>query len=95
MQMQGKCPGLRAQDSTRSVEAFLAGDKVAEHLGGPLAVLRMVARAVLVASSKTYTHLVVVLERYHGLLAHLLEGLGIEVGSVSNGCIFHCVIAAW
>ncbi len=73
------------------------GEQGLEATLGPLGVLRMMCRCLLVAGSKSFTHMVVALERYHGPLAVLVQQLGLEVrggagwggggGGVKQACL--------
>lgn len=50
-----------------------------ERLGGRLGVLRCWGRCLLVAGAKSYTHMVIALERYYGPLKNAVDEAGLEV----------------
>lgn len=50
-------------------------------LGGALGMVRCWARCLLVAGAKSYTHMVIALERYYGPLKNAVDAAGLEVGS--------------
>lgn len=61
----------------------LPPQSVEERLGGPLGMLRCWGRCLLVAGAKSYTHMVIALERYYGPLKNAVDAAGEEVGA---GC---------
>jgi nuclear cap-binding protein subunit 1 len=69
---------VRAKASPEEIEGWVVDKKAAAALGGDAGVLRMLARCLLVAGAKSYTHMVIALERYHGPLAALARGAGAE-----------------
>lgn len=58
---------------------------VEERLGGPLGMLRCWGRCLLVAGAKSYTHMVIALERYYGPLKNAVDAAGAEVGDGTLG----------
>jgi hypothetical protein len=58
---------------------------VEARLGGALGMLRCWGRCLLVAGSKSYTHMVIALERYYGPLKNAVDAAGAEVGGVEGG----------
>ena len=52
-----------------------------QRLGGSLGLLRCMARCLLVAGAKSYTHLVISLERYYGPLKNAVDAAGPEVSA--------------
>lgn len=56
-----------------------------ERLGGPLGMLRCWGRCLLVAGAKSYTHMVIALERYYGPLKNAVDAAGAEVGDGTPG----------
>lgn len=58
---------------------WIAAKDLEEQLGGKVGVLRMVVRGLLVAGSKSFTHMLIALERYDSLLTSLLEDAGERV----------------
>ncbi len=64
-----------------------------ERLGGTLGVLRCMARCLLVAGAKSYTHMVIALERYYGPLKNAVDAGGLEVRREEG--VVCVVVAAW
>lgn len=60
------------------MDAWVAENSLEEVLGGKLGVLRMLARCLLVAGAKSYTHMAIALERYFGPLDVLVQDTGLE-----------------
>ncbi len=77
---------IRSKKQADELQAWLdeqdAGGTLSEELGGALGVLRALGRAILVAGSKSYTHMVIALERYYPLLVSHAGPLGREVSDV-------------
>lgn len=82
---------VRAKAQPAELEAWVAEQKLAEQLGGDLGVLRMLARCLLVAGAKSYTHMSVALERYYGPLERLAKATGVE-GEVA---LVETAVAVW
>ncbi|GAB4821122.1 hypothetical protein N2152v2_008168 [Parachlorella kessleri] len=71
---------IRTKPSAEDLDAWIVAQDPAATLGasGALGVLRMLARALLVAGAKSYTHMVIALERYYGPLAARVQEAGLE-----------------
>lgn len=67
---------VRSKASAEELDAWMAEQKLEEVLGGKLGILRMLARCLLVAGAKSYTHMIIALERYYGPLALLCKECG-------------------
>jgi nuclear cap-binding protein subunit 1 len=57
-------------------------------LGGRIQLCKMLLRALLVAGQKSYSHMIIALERYYGPLAALIQECGDE-------CQFACMDTIW
>lgn len=71
---------VRAKATAGDLEEWVQQNALETVLGGQLGVLRMLGRCLLVAGSKSYTHMVIALERYYGPVNNLVLALGLEVG---------------
>jgi nuclear cap-binding protein subunit 1 len=70
---------VRSKASAEEIDAWIAENKLEEVLaGGKIGVLRMWLRCLLVAGGKSYTHMIIALERYYGPLAVLSKDTGLE-----------------
>lgn len=74
----------RAKTPAPDMQAWLEGD---EGQGVPLpARLGGVLRGLLATGSKSFTHMIVLLERYHGMLSSLAKDAGDEVRTAVERC---------
>ena len=69
---------VRSKASAEDLDEWIASSDLETKLGGKIGVLRMLARCLLVAGAKSYTHMIIALERYYGPLAILVESTGLE-----------------
>lgn len=69
---------VRAKATPEDLDAWKAEQGLEERLGGTLGVLRCMARCLLVAGAKSYTHMVIALERYYGPLKNAVDAGGLE-----------------
>eukprot|EP00887_Chlorella_sp_A99_P001913 scaffold18.g1913.t1 len=69
---------VRAKATPSELEEWMASNALEEVLGGKVGVLRALGRALLVAGAKSYTHMVIALERYYGPLSNMVAALGLE-----------------
>ena len=69
---------VRSKASAEELEAWVTENQLESVLGGKIGVLRMLARCLLVAGAKSYTHMIIALERYYGPLALLSKETGLE-----------------
>lgn len=67
-----------------ALRAWVEGGDLVAAVGGPAGACATVARALLVAGSKSFTHTVIALERYQPLLEHLLQEAGGEVCTLTS-----------
>ena len=65
---------VRSKASAEDMDAWIAANDLETVLHGKIGVLRMLTRCLLVAGAKSYTHLIIALERYFGPLAVLSKG---------------------
>ena len=77
---------MRAKRTPEEVLQWAADKKIEDEVGGKLGLLRMVLRGTLVAGSKSFTHMLIALERYDDLLTNVLSGLGEEVRLIKSSC---------
>ena len=70
---------VKEKKSTEEALQWVAQHGLEEELGGKLGVLRMVLRALMVAGSKSFTHMLLALERFDNLLTALLAETGERV----------------
>jgi nuclear cap-binding protein subunit 1 len=82
---------VRAKAQPAELEAWVGEQKLGAALGGDVGVLRMLARCLLVAGAKSYTHMSVALERYYGPLERLVKATGME-GEVA---LVETAVAVW
>lgn len=80
MQIKGKV-------GHEALRAWIEGGDLVAAVGGPAGACATVARALLVAGSKSFTHTVIALERYQPLLEHLLQEAGAEVCTLTSPCV--------
>jgi nuclear cap-binding protein subunit 1 len=70
---------VRSKASAEEIESWVTKNKLEEVLNnGKIGVLRMWVRCLLVAGAKSYTHVIIALERYYGPLALLSTETGLE-----------------
>ncbi|KAL4428043.1 hypothetical protein ABPG75_002132 [Micractinium tetrahymenae] len=69
---------VRAKATPEDIDAWRAEQGLEGRLGGALGVLRCWARCLLVAGAKSYTHMVIALERYYGPLKNAVDAAGPE-----------------
>lgn len=69
---------IKAKDDHDSLKHWMEDGELVDALGGPAGAVACVARAILVAGGKSFTHTVIALERYIPLLQHFLEAAGPE-----------------
>lgn len=82
---------VRAKATAEELDAWMTEKGLEAALGGKIGVMKMLARCVLVAGSKSYTHMIIALERYYGPLAVLSKACGTE-GQVA---LVDTVITTW
>jgi nuclear cap-binding protein subunit 1 len=82
---------VRSKASPAELEAWLGNNALEAALGGGVGVLRMLARCLLVAGAKSYTHMSIALERYYGLLAKLAG----EAGEAGEAAMVEVAAAVW
>ena len=70
---------VKEKKSTEEALQWVAQHGLEEELGGPIGVLRMVLRALMVAGAKSFTHMLLALERFDSLLTALLAQTGDRV----------------
>lgn len=70
---------VKRKTLVEDVIAWFEGGDLVDRLGGPAAACAAATRGLLVAGGKSFTHTLVALERYQGLLHTLLERAGTEV----------------
>lgn len=76
---QHACVQVKHKVMSEGILAWIAEQGLEGELGGPQGVLRMVLRALLVAGSKSFTHMITALERYCLILQTLLAQTGPQV----------------
>lgn len=69
---------VRGKASAEELEEWVKENNLETVLGGKIGVLRMLTRCLLVAGAKSYTHMIIALERYYGPLAVLSKETGVE-----------------
>ena len=78
-----------------SVPPTLCLQGLQQRLGGSLGMLRCMARCLLVAGAKSYTHMVIALERYYGPLKNAVDAAGLEVSAcgvrLAGWCQLKCL----
>ena len=75
---------MRSKKTPEEVLQWAADNKLEEDLGGKVGLLKMVLRGLLVAGSKSFTHMLIALERYDDLLTSLLAQTGEKVETCSE-----------
>lgn len=70
---------VRRKEAAPSLLAWAEEPALAAELGGPAGVAACVLRALLVAGAKSFTHMLIALERYQAALVLLLAAAGPEV----------------
>jgi len=69
---------VREKTPPEGIDKWVADNGLEEVLEGKLGVLRMMIKCLLTAGAKSYTHMIIALERYYGPLALLVKETGIE-----------------
>lgn len=67
---------VRGKKTAEEVRAWVEEQALSQQLGGVPGVLRALVRGLLVAGSKSFTHMLIALERYEALLTPLLAEAG-------------------
>ena len=80
---------VRSKASPEQLDAWVADNAMEAARGGGLGAARAMARCLLVAGSKSFTHMLILFERYYGPLKARMDTLGIEVGA--RACVRECV----
>ncbi|PSC75984.1 nuclear cap-binding subunit 1 [Micractinium conductrix] len=76
---------VRSKATPEEIDAWQSEEGLEERLGGRLGVLRCWGRCLLVAGAKSYTHMVIALERYYGPLKNAVDEAGLEGEAVLMG----------
>ena len=69
---------VRSKAAAEELDAWVVENDLNAVLGSPLAVVRALARCLLTAGAKSYTHMVIALERYYGPLKTRVDALGTQ-----------------
>lgn len=69
---------VRDKTPPEGIDKWVADNGLEEVLEGKLGVLRMMIKCLFIAGAKSYTHMIIALERYYGPLALLAKETGIE-----------------
>lgn len=72
---------VRSKAKPEEVDSWIETEKAEDALGGAEGVLRALVRTLLIAGAKSYTHMVIAMERYYGPVAMRTSSLGSQVGS--------------
>lgn len=79
---------IRKRTKADQLDDWMKSNELEAVLGGKVAVVRMLLRALLVAGQKTYSHMIIALERYYGPLAILINDGGEEAQMASIDTIW-------
>lgn len=82
---------VRSKASIADMEAWIAENNLEEILGGKVNVLKMLARCLLVAGAKSYSHMIIALERYHNILSNLIS----ETKYEGEEALLKVVVTVW
>ena len=70
---------MRAKKGADELLEWMQSSGMEEELSGKVGMLRAVMRGLMVAGSKSFTHMLIALERYDSLLKGLLDDTGERV----------------
>ena len=70
---------VRDKRTPQEVLQWAKDKKLEDELDGQLGFLKVVLRGLLIAGSKSFTHMLIALERYDDLLTNLLSQTGEQV----------------
>lgn len=73
---------VKAKKTPEELLKWFSENKVEEEVDGKVGLLRISLRGLLAAGSKSFTHMLIALERYDDLLSQLLAGTGEQVSSI-------------
>lgn len=83
----GRCVGLiRKKATAEEFDSWLKSNALEAVLGGKTSLTKMVLRALLFAGQKSYSHMIIALERYYGPLALLISegGHDAQIGALQT-----------
>lgn len=73
---------MRDKRTPEEVFQWAKDKKLEDELDGKLGFLRIALRGLLIAGSKSFTHMLIALERYDDLLTNLLSQTGEQVSNI-------------
>lgn len=81
---------VKAKKDAEELLEWVRTSTMEEELLGKVGVLRAAMRGLMVAGSKSFTHMLIALERYDSLLTALLQDAGERVGREFRALPFRC-----